>query len=145
MQKLSKQSSDLRSFSKTNQASWLYCLFLLRKIEEYHGFATSVTTGEIGAEMLHIYLQKKAEKFVAMCSEWAEVFRLPFWTWAFLIQVWDFQSLISFFCTYQHLILCISTGSSQCHTIWASWQRTAKWDKHNITGESWSQQNFSEQ
>lgn len=35
MQKLSKKSSEPRCFSKANQASWLYFLFLFRQLEEH--------------------------------------------------------------------------------------------------------------
>lgn len=38
MPKLSKQSSGPRCFSKANQTSWLYSLFLLWEIEEHQAF-----------------------------------------------------------------------------------------------------------
>ena len=102
MQKLSKQSSDPRCFSKANQT---YLIIFPLSSQGDRGTSwfcyLSWCRCEIGAEMLHIHLQKKAERFVAVCSEWAEVFRLSFWTWASLIQVWGLKSWISFF--YVHI------------------------------------------
>lgn len=50
---------------------------------------------EIDGEMLHIHLQKKAERCVVICSERKDFFTLSFWTWTPLICVLTVKSLSS--------------------------------------------------